>query len=83
MKNNITLIKRNGREGLPENQVLFQRNGNRVPYFADTVIYSQVEMHYNYGIQEDSGAFLRYSAVYALMEKAYVVIFAIYFTVCV
>ena len=35
------------------------------------------------GIQEDSGAFLRYSAVYALMEKAYVVIFAIYFTVCV
>ena len=35
------------------------------------------------GIQEDSGAFLRYSAVYALMEKAYVVIFAIYLTVCV
>jgi len=56
MKNNITLIKRNGREGLPENQVLFQRNGNRVPYFADTVIYSQVEMHYNYAIIDHSKA---------------------------
>jgi len=50
MKNYITLAKSAGLRGRSEFRVFYQRSGNKAPYFADAVIYSQAVLSYNYCI---------------------------------
>ena len=50
MKNSTTLISRNVWRGAPEFRVFLPHSENRMPYFAETVIYSQAVMSYNRAI---------------------------------
>ena len=50
MKNSTTLISRNVWRGAPEFRVFLPHSENRMPYFAETVIYSQAVMSYNSAI---------------------------------
>ena len=47
MRSNTTLTKSAGLRRQTEFRVFFQRSGNRTPYFADAVIYSQAVLSYN------------------------------------
>ena len=50
MKNSTTLISRNVWRGAPEFRVFLPHSEKRMPYFAETVIYSQAVMSYNRAI---------------------------------